>query len=1344
MPLNTMGHTMKLFLLKTHLRLLAAALALGSSCYASAQTAAAIPIPFATTLAGLAAGSGNTACTGDIPNQSGQHLGDGCLPTQAALLTLYDTLADPAGDIYITENGTNNDIRVVFNGGAAMANLLKIANSATTNFSAVAGNIYTLAGGTASALTAVNKVYYCGNIANGQQALDSTGNGCPAAQSYIKPRGLAIDKYGNIYVTSNGGGPYIRVIYAGGAQVANLIALETPGVTAQVGYIYKIAGSSTGYSGDGALAANAKFVQIRYLAVDSNGNIFASDGTSQSTASGATVEIAANNIREINGTTGIISTVAGENNCTYSSTTGCPYGSSGDGGPASASLLSGPYVLFLDASNNLYITDEYNSKIRVIYQGGTIGGVSNPVVGNIYTYAGGGISTANGTPANQVQFNTVVVAGIDAAGNIYVEDNTSKVIWKFDAVTSTGYVIAGAPVTSAVAKSSFSCAVPAATTPPPLSTDNYADGCPALEASLNDIGHIMFDPSGNFYVAESANAIVRKLSYNNQFPATADGLHVTQPIAFESLSAANLIGEGFTLEGAATLEYSDASANDTCTLNAALATGTICVFNVTFAPAHAGPRSGCVQFVLSTPASLSENLSGIGIASDIAIDTGTRTTLGSGLAPAGVATDLLGNVYVSDSTGNRVLKGASTGTTLTPVITGLNKPAGIAVDGFGDLYVADSGNNRVLETNGAGVTLGTFGAGLSGPKGVAVDAAGRIYVADTGNNRVVQLFADGAQVALPVTGLSGPTQLALDSGGDLYILDKGNSRIVVFASGLQSTVTLDAGVAPTGIAVDPAGDLYVADSAAERILAYPAGASSGDLLLSGLTTPVGLAADADANLFIADSAASGVIELRRSLGNITFPLTNVGQTTTESISVSNVGNATLTFPAAPLTTSTGSTLYTVSPSSSSGCGVGMSYNPGSGCNFTASFAPLVTGSSSATVTFSTNATNTASAAAVLSGTGLLLVSTTTSLSVSAPTGAIYYDQTVMLTAKLTPSTTTTTPTGTFTFTIDGKTQSPQQIGSGTATLSLPNLAAGTHSVSITYSGDGVYASSAASTSFTVNQAVTTTALTVTPVNTAGSLSLSFAASVASTTASGETGTVSFYSGTNLIGSATVSAAGTATISPNPAVLSYSLNSFTAVYSGNVNFAGSTSSVVAPVSDFILGYSTPAIYTSQGGVGNFSFTVASLYGGMGTVTPSCTNLPANTSCRFQPESLTVGATTQTESILLYTNVLSTLASNETRSNGKKVVFACGLPLGLGLLLLRRRMRFATLALVMIGLCLVSGLSGCTATFNASTANSNLVTPAGTTTINVVFTGSGGLTTTHSVPVTLTVVADSGLF
>jgi len=146
-----------------------------------------------------------------------------------------------------------------------------------------------------------------------------------------------------------------------------------------------------------------------------------------------------------------------------------------------------------------------------------------------------------------------------------------------------------------------------------------------------------------------------------------------------------------------------------------------------------------------------------------------------------------------------------------------------------------------------------------------------------------------------------------------------------------------------------------------------------------------------------------------------------------------------------------------------------------------------------------------------------------------------------------------------------------------------------------------------------------------------------------------------------------------------------------------------------------------------------------------VTPTCTNMPLNSGCRFQPEVLTVGAgSSQTEAVLLYTNVLSSLASNEMPSPARGIAFALGLPLGLGLLLLRRRDKLGVLAMLVVALMLATGISGCGKSFNASDSNQGLVTPPGVYTINIVFAGSNGLTTTHTVPVTFTVITDSGQF
>jgi sugar lactone lactonase YvrE len=1352
----------------------------------SAATAQSIfPVPFVTTIAGLAAGSGNTLCTTGYKNIAGVNTGDGCLPTQAQLLTIYDVQVDAAGNVYTSENGSNNDIRVIYQGGATLGGMLTVANSAISGFTLTPGRIYTLAGGlNASITTKSGSSYLCGNIAGGIVALDSTGNGCPAAQSYIKPRGLAIDQYGNVFTTSNGSGEYIRVIYAGGATVANLIAKANPTLVGlpKPGYIYKIAGTSaTAYAGDGGQAVSANFVSLRYLAVDSNGNIYASDGTTGSPG----VEAAANNIRMINGSTGVVTTIVGEGSgysagynsgyagtptssattacetgagvSAYSAGTGCPYGTPGNNVPAAGQLLNTPYTLFVDAANNLYVTDYYNSVLRVIYMtaGSTVMGLgSNLTVGNIYTVAGGGAATVTSpnTPATSVKFANLYVAGIDHAGNIYAEDGTSKLLWRFDAKTALGTVIGGG--------GGSATALPKACGTGETQTflDTLGDGCPATQAPLSETGTISFDPQGNLYLAENGNGVVREMSFNNLYPATAVGSSVVQTQAFEVATAVGVPAVTNTLMGTPTTDYSS-TVGSPCSASGAQTGYAICLANITFAPRHDGQRPGSLVLT-GTGSILTGDLSGIGIASDIAIDAGTQSTIGTGLSPAGVAADTNGNVFVADTTSNSVFKGSSTGTTLTSFVTGLTSPSGLALDGQGNLYIANTGKNVIAEVSSTGTAIATLGTGLSAPKGIAVDGLGDVYVADTGNNRIVQVFANGNQITVPVNAsltvaLSAPTQLALDASGNLFIVDSGNGRIVKYSGSAGATIiTLDAGVVPTAVAVDPAGDVYVTDSAGKQLLVYDVGATAGDILVTGLGNPLALAADPDANLFIADSSKAGAFQLRRSLGNIVLPLASVtvsgAQTTVQSITVNNVGNASLTFPSLPLTSLSGTNpaQFSVAPSTTNGCSASVGYLAGAACNFTASFTPLGTGSYMATVNFNTNATNTGTATASLNGTGKFLITTNTTINITSPAGGApyYFGQNFTLTAGLTPSSLIVNDgSEKFTYTVDGKSQQP--VNTSQTTLSLPSPTVGNHSVSVTYNSDGNYATSSANIGWTVLPAVTTTTLTVTPVNTGGVLTLSFTATVTSPTATGEPGTVSFYSATTpvpiLLATLPIGANGVTTYSSG--TLSYGTNSFYAVYTpaptnGTTNFTSSTSSTVTPASDFIVGIPATTASISQGGVATLGYNVAPVFGGTGTVTLSCTGLPANSVCRFAPMSFTLSGSVQQESVLIYTDVSSTLASNEQPHPATTVLLVLGLPFGLGLLLIRRRPALSLLGVAIVAMAAVTGVTGCG---KNSISNPNL-TPPGTYSVGIVFTGSNGFTTSHTATVALTVIQDSGPF
>ncbi len=456
-----------------------------------------------------------------------------------------------------------------------------------------------------------------------------------------------------------------------------------------------------------------------------------------------------NNVRRIDAVTGIISTVAGSPGCIQPTTAGCAYGSTGDGGLATAALFNSPYSIFFDSYDNLYIGDYTNGRLRAVYAGGTLPGITSPQVGYVYTVAGGGstlVATAaagfavSGTQtATTLSFTTVQTAGIDSANNLYLWDGTSKLTWKVNAQTGIATVVAGG---SSTKTAGAFCAGTAG----PTTVDTIGDNCPSLQAAVQAGGHLTFDGYGNMIESESTNAIVRQFSFNTQFAdAQVGATPLKQQLAFQ-IQAANTIltTESFGLQGSATTEFADAGSN-TCGMGTSLALNTVCVFNVQFAPARAGQRNGSLQLKTASATVATALLGGTGVAPNLSVDPAATSTIGTGFTPGGVAADAAGNSYLSDTAGNTVVKFAAGSTTAATVITGLSKPAQVAVNGAGDIFVADAGNNRIAKLPAGGTTITSLGTGLSNPQGVAVDSLGNVFIADTGNNRVVEITAAGGR-----------------------------------------------------------------------------------------------------------------------------------------------------------------------------------------------------------------------------------------------------------------------------------------------------------------------------------------------------------------------------------------------------------------------------------------------------------------------------------------------------------------------------------------------------------------------------------------------------------------------
>ena len=241
-----------------------------------------------------------------------------------------------------------------------------------------------------------------------------------------------------------------------------LALIVAPACTFAQVTITTIAGTGlAGYSGDHGPATAATFDYPVGAAFDSKGNMYVADGLN-------------NVVRKID-TAGIITTVAGNGTPTHT----------GDGGPATAATLAGPWCVTVDIHNNLYIADEQNNVIRKV-----------DTAGIITTFAGTGTmgSTGDGGPATAATFNYPNFVRFDSIGNLYVAENGGFKIRKINPAGMITTVAGNGNPTFT------------------------GEGGPATAASFAPFG-FDFDGHGNLIVADAANNAIRKID--------ADGIITT-------------------------------------------------------------------------------------------------------------------------------------------------------------------------------------------------------------------------------------------------------------------------------------------------------------------------------------------------------------------------------------------------------------------------------------------------------------------------------------------------------------------------------------------------------------------------------------------------------------------------------------------------------------------------------------------------------------------------------------------------------------------------------------------------------------------------------------------------
>jgi hypothetical protein len=170
---------------------------------------------------------------------------------------------------------------------------------------------------------------------------------------------------------------------------------------------------------------------------------------------------------------GLITTVAGNGS----------YAFSGDGGAATNASLDLPFDVTLDAAGNLYISDQYNNRIRKVDTSDII----TTVAGNGLDAPTNGACTGDGGPATNASLYNPRGLALDAAGNLYFADWKNSRVRKVDA---NGII-------TTVAGNGMAA---------------YAgDGGAATNASLNEAQGVALDAAGNLYIADSGNNCVREV-----------------------------------------------------------------------------------------------------------------------------------------------------------------------------------------------------------------------------------------------------------------------------------------------------------------------------------------------------------------------------------------------------------------------------------------------------------------------------------------------------------------------------------------------------------------------------------------------------------------------------------------------------------------------------------------------------------------------------------------------------------------------------------------------------------------------------------------------------------------
>jgi sugar lactone lactonase YvrE len=587
------------------------------------------------------------------------------------------------------------------------------------------------------------------------------GDGIRAVTAQLDfPTGIALDAAGNLYIACQGQHRIRRVN--------------------SKGIITTVAGNGTaGYSGDGGPATAASLNYPWGVALDSQGNLYFSDGFDSV-------------VRKVDATTGIITTVAGQGVRTGSidGEGNDPADDLGDGGPATSATLNQPRGVLPDNAGNLYIADTGNHRVRKV----------DLNAGTITTYAGNGLPgfSDDGSFATETRMGNPRALAFDGAGNLLISNAGRHRVRKVDLNTRLVSTVAGS------------------------SQGFDGGGHQALESSFSMPTGLSYDASGNLIIVDLGNQRVRKINQASQLVTTLAGGYLGdgKKATVASLNEPS----NLAVDAAGNLYIADTYNHRIRKVDSSGKISTIAGTGISGNNGDGTATSAMVNY----PWGVAVNPAGEVFIADTyngalrRVDSsGNITTLFQDWESSlvSVALDSDGNLYAADDYacvirkfvppdyGSRTVAGVDfncgyNGDGIPATTAYLNGPYGLAVDGTGTLYIGDTYNNRVrkVDSNGIITTIAGDGtcafrgdggpateAALCTPRGVALDSSGNVLIADTNNLRLRKVGTDGKITTIAGSGqphgyngdkipatsanLGNPVAVAVDAQGIVYMAD---------------------------------------------------------------------------------------------------------------------------------------------------------------------------------------------------------------------------------------------------------------------------------------------------------------------------------------------------------------------------------------------------------------------------------------------------------------------------------------------------------------------------------------------------------------------------------------------